>query len=191
MSRSSRFLAPLLALLMLVTGCYGPFNLTRRLYLWNGHVGDRWENEIVFLLLNIPFIPAYGTCISADAIIFNSIQFWTGENPVDPPYRKAEAPAVQQKRLARGDEEMRLSFTALPVGARLHIEQYVKGASAGSWTLEPDGDRMVGRAGDGRVLFSATTLANGSVLVEDAEGQPVGLYSADQVQQFAASSVNP
>lgn len=189
MFKPSRVLAPLLGILFFASGCYGPFNLTKRLYLWNGDVGDKWENELVFLLFTI--LPVYGTVVSADAIIFNSIQFWTGENPVDPPYRKAEAPAVQQKRLARGDEEMRLSFTALPVGARLHIEQYVKGDSAGSWTLEPDGDRMVGRAGDGRVLFSATTLANGSVLVEDAEGQPVGLYSADQVQQFAASSVNP
>ena len=184
----TRLVVPLLGLLLFASGCYGPFNLTRRLYLWNGQVGDKWENELVFLLLNIPFVPAYGMCISADAIIFNSIQFWTGENPVDPPYRKADAPAVQQRRITRADEDVRLTFTTLPVGARLQIEQYLKGVPAGDWTIEPDGDRLVGRDAGGQVLFAATTLANGSVLVEDGKGRPVALYSADQVQQFAASA---
>lgn len=181
-----RFIAPLLGVLLFASGCFGPFNLTRRLYLWNGDMGDKWENEVVFLALTI--LPVYGLAVSADAIIFNSMEFWTGDNPVDPPYRKAERPAVQEKRFSRGDEDVTLTFTTLPIGARLHIEQYLKGAPAGSWTLEPDGDRMVGRDASGQVLFAATTLANGSVLVEDGEGRPVALYSADQVQQFASST---
>ena len=186
MSRSARLIAPLLGLVLFAGGCFGPFNLTRRLYLWNKDIGTKWETEMVFLLLTI--LPVYGTCVSADALIFNSMEFWTGDNPVDPPYRKAEAPASQERRIARADGDVRLRFTTLPVGARLQIEQFLKGAPAGSWTLEPDGNRMVGRDADGRILFAATTLADGSVFIEDGAGHPVALYSADQVRQLAASA---
>lgn len=185
--RRTRTLASLLAVLMMTAGCFGPFNLTRRLYLWNKDIGTKWETEMMFLLLTI--LPVYGTVVSADALIFNSMEFWTGNNPVDPPYRKAEAPAVQQRRLARGDADVRLSFTTLPVGARLQVQQFLKGAPTGAWTLEPDGNRMVGRDADGRVLFAATTLADGSVFIEDGQGHPVALYSAAQAQRLASSTL--
>ena len=41
---------------------------------------NRWVNEAVFLGMNI--IPVYGVCLFADYIVLNSIEWWTGENPV-------------------------------------------------------------------------------------------------------------
>ena len=75
-------LASLLLLGSLTSGCYGPFNLTRNLHHWNGSIENKWGREGVFLVLAI--FPVYAICMLGDAIIFNSIEFWGGDNPIKP-----------------------------------------------------------------------------------------------------------
>lgn len=83
MTRKYRFGALLLAAAML-SGCYGPFLLTKKLHHWNGQVSEnRWVVEGVFLVC--AWLPVYGIATLADAIIFNSVEFWTGDNPIDSP----------------------------------------------------------------------------------------------------------
>lgn len=73
--------ALLLTLLPLATaGCFGRFQVTRNLYKWNQNVSqDKWLRWVAFLLLAC--LP-YGLVITIDALITNSIEFWTGKNPV-------------------------------------------------------------------------------------------------------------
>ena len=60
---------------------FGSFALTSKLHNWNGSVSDsKFVNELVFLGLCI--LPAYELCCLGDALIFNSIEFWGGNNPV-------------------------------------------------------------------------------------------------------------
>ena len=72
--------------LTLTTACYGPFNLTRNVYHWNSNikggkeVNEKWMKEFVFFGMII--IPVYMFSALLDAFIFNSIQFWSGSNPV-------------------------------------------------------------------------------------------------------------
>ena len=76
-------LASLLVFGSMTTSCYGPFQLTKNLHHWNGTVtSNEWGQEGIFLLCNI--IPVYGICMLGDAIIFNSIVFWGGDNPITP-----------------------------------------------------------------------------------------------------------
>ena len=64
-----------------LSGCFGSFALTSKLHNWNGSVSDsKFVNELVFLGLCI--LPAYELCCLGDALIFNSIEFWGGNNPV-------------------------------------------------------------------------------------------------------------
>ncbi len=64
------------------TGCWGGFNLTGVLYNFNDGVSSsKWVKWLVFLVLII--IPVYGITIFLDAIIFNTIEFYTGSNPVN------------------------------------------------------------------------------------------------------------
>lgn len=64
----------------ILSGCYGPFRLTTKLHQWNGNVSNKkFVNELVFLGLCI--LPAYGLCTLGDVLIFNSIEFWGGQNP--------------------------------------------------------------------------------------------------------------
>ena len=72
--------------LTFTTACYGPFNLTRSVYHWNSNikgsseVNEKWMKEFVFFGMII--IPVYMFSALLDAFIFNSIQFWSGNNPV-------------------------------------------------------------------------------------------------------------
>jgi len=74
-------LAASLALTMLGTSCLGPNNAFNNLNRWNQKVTDsKWANEGIFLVLNI--IPVYGLWYYGDILIFNSIEFWGGDNPI-------------------------------------------------------------------------------------------------------------
>lgn len=64
-----------------MSSCYGPFRLTSKLHDWNGRVSQKkFVNELVFLGLSI--LPAYELCVLGDVLIFNSIEFWGGNNPI-------------------------------------------------------------------------------------------------------------
>ncbi len=74
-------------LLLVAGGCYGPFKLTCKLHHWNGEATqDRWINEFIFIVIS----PAYGVCTMVDAVVLNSIEWWSGKNPMDPTEEKSK-----------------------------------------------------------------------------------------------------
>jgi hypothetical protein len=61
-------------------GCYGKFNLTRKVYSMNGQVGDRYlRSGLTWVLL---ILPVYAIAGLADFVVLNTIEFWSGNNPV-------------------------------------------------------------------------------------------------------------
>ncbi len=82
MSRWMRLIAMSMALLFAASSfsCYGKFQLTRKIYTWNGTLGNKWVNSIVMWVLII--IPVYGIGSFVDLLILNTIEFWTGSNPM-------------------------------------------------------------------------------------------------------------
>ena len=70
------------ALLMAVvmSSCIGKFALFNKLRQWNSEIGTKWTNELVFVAFWI--IPVYEVAGLADLLVVNSIEFWSGENPV-------------------------------------------------------------------------------------------------------------
>lgn len=65
---------------MLFSSCVGSFGLFNRVSSWNRSIGNKFVNELVFLALNI--VPVYGVAYLADALVINSIEFWSGSNPM-------------------------------------------------------------------------------------------------------------
>lgn len=65
---------------ILFNSCVGSFGLFNKLSSWNQSIGNKFVNELVFIALNI--VPAYEICYIADALVINSIEFWTGSNPM-------------------------------------------------------------------------------------------------------------
>ena len=62
------------------SSCIGSFSLHNRLVTWNQSIGNEFVNELVYLVFNI--VPVYPVCYMADALVINSIEFWTGNNPM-------------------------------------------------------------------------------------------------------------
>ncbi len=65
---------------MLFTSCIGSFKLTNKLLGWNNNIGNKFVNELVFIAFWI--LPVYEVSGLADLLVINSIEFWSGSNPV-------------------------------------------------------------------------------------------------------------
>ena len=74
-------MAVLLAFAPFASACFGSFNLTRKVYQFNKSVSpDKWLRWLTFLALNV--IPLYPFASLVDAFFANSVEFWTGSNPI-------------------------------------------------------------------------------------------------------------
>lgn len=73
--------ALLLAGSLTMSSCIGSFSLTNKVLSWNQTVSDKFVNELVFIALNI--IPVYPLALLIDGVVINSIEFWSGENPME------------------------------------------------------------------------------------------------------------
>ena len=67
--------ATTLASSVLFSSCIGSFGLTNKLLDWNKNIDSKFVNELVFIAFWI--VPVY-----ADILVLNSIEFWSGDNPV-------------------------------------------------------------------------------------------------------------
>ncbi|MEN6445677.1 MAG: DUF3332 domain-containing protein [Candidatus Cloacimonas sp.] len=63
-----------------IFGCYGNMSLTKKVYQFNGSVGDKYVQSIV----NWAFwaCQVYEIAMVLDVFVFNTIEFWTGNNPI-------------------------------------------------------------------------------------------------------------
>lgn len=156
LSRKWRWNGLLVAGLLSTTACFGPFNLTQRYWHWNGHVtGNKWANEGIFLLSVI--IPVYEITALCDAIIFNSVEFWTGKNWVDAPSGSS----------ATGKLDDHHTYTLTKVSAtQIKAEVFEDGRLTTMRIIDQgNGVNSVLRDENGVALVSATEQLDGSIEV--------------------------
>lgn len=70
----------LCGLLLGQSSCIGSFSLTNKLLSWNRQIDNKFVNELVFFAFWI--LPVYEVSALADILVINSIEFWSGNNPV-------------------------------------------------------------------------------------------------------------
>lgn len=64
---------------MMASSCVGSFQLTHKLAMWNTRAtNEKFLNEIIFLFIS----PAYAVCGVVDALVINTMEFWSGSNPL-------------------------------------------------------------------------------------------------------------
>jgi len=158
----------LLLLCFVTTGCTGSFNLTRKVYNFHRSQDDKWADELMFLL--VVLVPVYGIATWADAIVFNSIEFWSGENP------------VTVKSIKEGDKEALMAFdpTTQKITVQSTTDEYPV------IQLEKvDGTVRVSDE-NGKLLYATATNEKGEILVYNQDLELVKNYSAEEAQQFKA-----
>ncbi len=95
------------------TGCIGSFSLFNNVLEWNQGVGGKFVNAGLFFVLWV--IPVYEVIIFIDSVVLNSIEFWTGSNPV------AMKPGEKEVEYVRGKDGQHYKITASQ--NRFDIEQ--------------------------------------------------------------------
>ena len=105
MKKSLKFSAMVLACAILCSSCIGSFQLTNKLKDYNDGIGSKFVNELVFLAFCI--VPVYEVTLLVDAVVLNSIEFWTGNNLVAEPgetkiVKNAQGVDVQVTALENG-----------------------------------------------------------------------------------------
>lgn len=73
-------LALLCAGMIALTGCYGSYACFNKLLKWNGSLGNKWLNSVVHFVMWV--IPVYGIATFVDFLVMNTVEFWTGSNPL-------------------------------------------------------------------------------------------------------------
>lgn len=164
----------------LASGCFGKFQLTRRLYDVNRSVEDKYLRSAVTWLFAIP----YGFTAFLDFFVFNLIEFWSGENPI------AGVPVVRV--LARGGEKAVVTIGRDGDATVATVEKYVAGRLVATLSARDD---LAGRvtavvrgAGGNEERLEACPRLDGSVEVTriSAAGVARVVYSAPQAEAAAA-----
>ncbi|MBF0490220.1 MAG: DUF3332 family protein [Candidatus Omnitrophica bacterium] len=151
----------------LAAGCTGSFNLTRKVYNFHRSQTEKWSDELCFLLVAIT--PVYGFATLGDAIVFNSIEFWTGKNPIE---MSSTAPTT---RIAQNGQD-KATMTYDSQTQQVHVASANKGV-----IFERTDNSVIAKNENGEVLYSSVQNSNGDVAVYDSKGNLIQDYPAGQI----------
>ncbi|MBP9854871.1 MAG: DUF3332 family protein [Candidatus Omnitrophica bacterium] len=149
-------------------GCTGSFNLTKKVYDAHRSQSDKWVDELFFL--GCVLLPIYGISTFADAVIFNSIEFWTGENPV------ALNTNGEKKFVNNKGEEVTVSYNAETDMIT------VQSGDAQKIVLERTDGAVLAKNEAGDILYSSVSKGNGGVVVYNNQMQVAQNFSAKDVE---------
>ncbi len=165
-----RFIVIAVMLCFFTTGCTGSFALTKKVYNWHRSNPDKWGDEIGFLICTL--LPIYGISTFADAIVFNSIEFWTGENPV-----------METVQVKDGKDEALLAFN--PQDQQLRIASST-GQGDSTIIFERVDNMVYAKDGDGQVLYITALRPDGQFMVYDSNLELVKSFSPAEVEDLKA-----
>ena len=96
---------------ILFSSCIGSFKLFNNLKEWNQGVSDKFVNELIFLAFHI--VPIYPIAYLADVLVLNSIEFWSGRNPVS---------SIGDQKEIKGEDGANYTVTTTADGYRIAKE---------------------------------------------------------------------
>ena len=164
--------AIILIVALFTTGCTGSFNLTHKVYNFHRSQTDKWSDEFCFLL--VALLPVYAVATLADAIVVNSIEFWTGKNPVDMSYVPPSSRIVQN-----GNVKYRLSYNAKT--DQVSLTPLAQGNNNHGVIFERTDDMITAKNEQGKVLYSSVQDQDGGISIYDGNGKLVKNYPAGQI----------
>jgi uncharacterized protein DUF3332 len=149
------------------TGCFGSFALTRKLWDFNNTASkEKGIKELLFLVFVI--VPVYELAALGDALIFNTVEFWGGKNPIT--------------AMKDGDRDVIVQRT----GDGLHIDVLEPGKAARSFDVAVHEDGAAVLEG-GVTIASATGDSAGGIEVFDASGHSLLHKTLPEAEAIAAA----
>lgn len=121
----------LIASSLTLSSCIGSFELTKSVMNWNHQVGSKFVNELVFVAFWI--LPVYEVTSIADLLVINSIEFWSGNNPVT---ASVKAVDTEQGRYLIACDGKGYTVTFEPTGEKMRLD-FIEGEN--TWAVNVDG----------------------------------------------------
>jgi hypothetical protein len=179
MKKIHKVFLSVVVLVLLTSGCVGSFTAFNKLKDWNMRVTDqKWANELIFIPLSVTAYPLFSL---ADMLVFNSVEFWTGDNPI-----------ADRSYELDGDRRVTQAFRFTEDGREMTIHLYEKGTLQRTWSIRQAGGTGVVRGhataiGGEREDFSAQIVPEGILLTRvDASGErTIQLYSGELLHQIS------
>lgn len=163
----------LVALLPMMTGCFGRFPLTRSVYEFNKDISnDELVQSVTMWVLAI--LPVYGIATLGDVAVIHLIEFWSGE-PVN----------VRATTLDDGSE-MALEPSADGRQMTLTVRRDGEVTSRAVFVQTADG-RFEVRDADGRLAGAIVRTPAGALRLTDAQGATVRVLPAERVAALSDS----
>ncbi len=162
----------------LSAGCFGKFQLTRKVYDMNQSIDEKYVRSATTWIFVI--VPVYGFAALLDLVVFNVIEFWSGENPA------ASEPVTKVSALGDGRTVLTLSRDGSATVAVIERHEGVRLVS--TLRVRDDGRgkvTAVETAAGGKVRkVSAVAASDGSVdvTVSTAAGSGTERYTSSDVR---------
>lgn len=132
-NKALKSLTLLMAGTMAMSSCIGSFGLFNKVLDWNKQAtGNKFLNWLIFIVIS----PAYVLCGVADMIVINSIEFWSGTNPL--------AENIGKTENIMGSDGKLYAVTTLEDGYEVKapdgkIVNFKHNAEDDSWSMIQDG----------------------------------------------------
>ena len=148
-----------IVLVTMCTGCLGRGGLNREVKQWNlTTVENRWSREGLFLGLQLLWV--YRVCSVLDLFVFNSIEFWSGKNPINGGSALAELPPSEVQKI--GFREIDGARVALLSENEAKLQLHFQNGDRMTFdVLRHDQDYTISY--QGRVFFQGKIGSEGSV----------------------------
>lgn len=165
--------ACLIAGAVLTTSCVGSFAMFNKLASWNKRATDsKFLNELIFIVIS----PAYGIAGMIDALVLNTIEFWTGDNPM--------TNQIGKTKKIKGDDGLLYAVKILENGYEVQrpngeVFYLTYNKEENNWYMNAEGKetKLIHFNGDGSVK---AFLNNG--LTVDVTPDAQGVYELRQAQ---------
>ena len=130
-------------------GCFGKFQLTRKVYQFNKDISsDKWVQWLAFVVMAI--VPVYIIGGLVDVILANSLEFWTGENPIG-----ADAGT---RKVVQGPNGETITLT-LAERQRIHVLVEEPGGEVRTFELVKEANAVSAWDANGRLLARVSDVA--------------------------------
>lgn len=149
---------------LMSVGCFGSFELTKSVYKWNDSMQGKWVKELVFLVLNI--VPVYDVAAFIDVVILNTVEFWSGKNPMMSTITTDNGTTVAFNKEKKE--------TTITYGDKTFVVSYENG-------------KATVKDGSGKTLAYAVSQQDGAMNIVSPDGTVMASYTQDQVASMLAA----